>query len=225
MTSSSRLARVSTTEALEAAIAEEVLHQDFEPGAQIREADLVTRYGVGRNSVRAALQALVHAGLLRHEKNRGVFVPDFTVQDVADLFLLRNALEQQAVATVALEGKPLDGVERAFAELESLDPGSDWTRTTAIDLGLHAAVVSAAGSERMSRTYAGLVLELRLLLAHVQDLYPQPATLVPGHREIVDALRDRDGGRASAALHAHLAESATQIVDAVSQALRAGALG
>jgi len=38
------------------------------------EADLVTAFGAGRNTVREALQSLVHAGLLSREQGRGTFV-------------------------------------------------------------------------------------------------------------------------------------------------------
>ena len=59
------LARVSTVDALVDALRHRVLSGELAPGAAMREVELSEEYGVGRHSLRAALQALVHEGLLR----------------------------------------------------------------------------------------------------------------------------------------------------------------
>jgi DNA-binding GntR family transcriptional regulator len=78
-----------------------VLAGELPSGAQLREAELSNAFGVGRHSLRAALQALVYEGLLRHEPNRGVFVPEFSSADVRDLFLLRIAIETHTARLLA----------------------------------------------------------------------------------------------------------------------------
>src|SRR3712207_540105 len=69
------LNRVSTVDALAGALRTQILNGELSPGAQLREVELASAFGVGRYSLRAAMQTLVHEGLLRHEPNRGVFVP------------------------------------------------------------------------------------------------------------------------------------------------------
>ncbi len=202
---------VSTVDALEAAIRTEVLTGAIPAGAQLREKEITDRYEVGRNSLRSALQALVHSGLLRHEQNRGVFVPRLTVEDVDDLYHVRIALEADAVRTIVRQSAGWAEVEDAVRRLQQLGPDADWLAAVEIDLELHAALVAATGSRRMIRIFRGLLGEQRLLLAQVKDQYPHPGVLGQIHQELVQALRAGDEQQAVAAITLHLVESAAEV--------------
>src|SRR4051794_13505606 len=101
------LQRVSTVDALSEALRGRVLSGSLPPGAQLREIELTEEYGVGRHSLRAAMQALVHEGLLRHEPNHGVFVPRLSRADVEDLFLVRTALEVEVARQIVEHRRPI----------------------------------------------------------------------------------------------------------------------
>ncbi len=206
------LTRVSTVEALVAALRSEVLSGHRRPGAQLREIELSDRYGVGRQSVRSALQALVHAGLLRHEPNRGVFVPTFTQEDVRDIFLLRSAIETEAAG--AMIG-PADAIAAALDRLERLPDDAEWDEAVDADLALHRAIVTGAGSPRALRAYDGLLGEQRLLLAQVADLYPRRPVLGAIHRRVVEAIVAGDAPGAQRELRAHLDASRDEIAAVV----------
>ncbi len=214
------LQRISTVEALTDAIRREILSGAVPAGAQLRETELCARYGVARQSVRSALQALVHAGLLRHEQNRGAFVPRFSPADVEDIHLLRTAIETEAIVAVTQSGIGLRPIEAALERLERLRDDAAWDDAVDADLALHAAIVAALGSPRVLRTYEGLLAEQRLLLAHVEDHYPRRPVLGPIHRGIVDAIRVGDPVAARAVLRAHLEESRDEVLRAIDQAPR-----
>jgi DNA-binding GntR family transcriptional regulator len=211
------LHRVSTVEALAAAIRSEVLSGARLPGAQLREVELAGRYGVARQSVRAALQSLAHEGLLRHEPHRGAFVPRLDARDVEDLHLLRIALETEAITAVVERGVDTAPIERALARLDALGDDAPWDEAVDADLALHLAIVASLASPRLLRTYEGLLSAQRLLLAQVRAGYPRPPVLGPIHRVIVDAIRAGDAERARAALRAHLQESVEEVLLAVSR--------
>jgi DNA-binding GntR family transcriptional regulator len=211
------LQRVSTVEALTGSIRREVLSGALPAGAQLRELELSDRYGVARQSVRSALQALVHAGLLRHEQNRGVFVPRFSPGDVEDIHLLRAAIETEAITAVVARGVTLGPIEAALERLELLPDDAGWDDAVAADLALHTAIVSGLESPRAMRTYEGLLGEERLLLAQVEAHYPRRLVLGPIHRGIVEAIRKGDAVRACAVLRAHLEESRDEVLRAVAE--------
>src|SRR2546428_14179037 len=62
---------VSTVEAIAEALRDRVLNGELAPGTPLREVELSRHFGVGRHSLRAALQSLTAEGLLEHAPNRG----------------------------------------------------------------------------------------------------------------------------------------------------------
>jgi DNA-binding GntR family transcriptional regulator len=202
--SSSSLRRVSTVDALADAIRKRILSGELTPGAPVREIEVSEQYGVGRHSVRAALQALVHEGLLRHQANHGAFVPEFSASDVTDLFVLRTALEVEAGLQIVKRRIAIPTAAAAVEELEGLRGDEPWDEVTEIDLTFHRALIEALDSERANRVFASLQAELRLLLAQLQGNYPRPEAVGAEHRLVLDALLGRSAGRATTAVREHL---------------------
>jgi DNA-binding GntR family transcriptional regulator len=153
------LARVSTVDALAAALRREVLDGERPGGARLRERELCAAYGVARHTLRAALRALAAEGLVRIEPNRGARVARLGPDDVRWLYELRAALEVEA-AHLALErhgGRLPAAVHAAQAALEAACAGPDpaWSGVAEAHLDLHAALVEAAGSPRIAAAHAG----------------------------------------------------------------------
>src|SRR5882757_9530307 len=65
-------------------------------GVKLNEVSLTGRLGVSRAAVREAFRALEEAGLVRLEKNRGVFVREFSKTEAVELYELRACLEEMA---------------------------------------------------------------------------------------------------------------------------------
>jgi DNA-binding GntR family transcriptional regulator len=198
------LTRVSTVEALVDALRRRVLSGELAPGAAMREVELSQEYRVGRHSLRAALQTLVHEGLLRHEPNRGTFVPELSGDDVRDLFLVRTALEVETARQIVKRRLDIAPAARAVEQLEALRGDEPWDEVIEIDLGFHRALVDALGSVRASRLFASLGSELRLLLAQLQANYERPDAVGAEHRLVLDALQSRSVSRATGAVREHL---------------------
>jgi hypothetical protein len=66
-----------------------ILAGDLAAGAQLRETEVAAMLGVSRGPVREAFRALEESGLVRLEKNRGVFVRQIGVEEADDIFELR----------------------------------------------------------------------------------------------------------------------------------------
>ncbi|QQX88953.1 GntR family transcriptional regulator [Cupriavidus necator] len=57
----------------------------FVPGQRLVETDLVTQFGVGRNSVREALQRLAAEGIVELPRHRGAIIRRLSLQDTLDV--------------------------------------------------------------------------------------------------------------------------------------------
>jgi DNA-binding GntR family transcriptional regulator len=71
-----------------------ILDGSIAPGAKLTEAWLSERLGVSRGPIREAFRMLEEAGLVRQEKNRGVFVRDIPHDEAAEIYDLRAVMDE-----------------------------------------------------------------------------------------------------------------------------------
>ncbi|WP_433221898.1 GntR family transcriptional regulator [Microtetraspora malaysiensis] len=193
---------VSTVQALAAALRERVLSGDIHPGASLPEQEISARYGVARPTVREALAALVHEGLLRREPNRSAYVPEVTPADLADLMYVRRPLEDLMAEAVA--GRRVAAAEAALERLAALPADAPWAAVVSEHMALHEALVVAAGSPRLERLYGALATETRLGLVRLRDVYPDREELVAEHRELLETIARGPEEAARRAVREHL---------------------
>lgn len=208
MTISSRKVQVvSAVDAVADELRRRVLDGSYAPGAALREVALSEELGVGRHTLRAALGTLAHEGLLVREAHRGVFVPVLSATDVRDLFTVRAALEVEAARIIATDRiTPVEAIER-LRVMDMLPQDVAWSDIVDADLALHAALVGAVGSERMSGVYRTLAVEIRLCISQLRPFYASPAVLVAEHRALLDAITSGDADAGVAEVRAHLARA------------------
>jgi DNA-binding GntR family transcriptional regulator len=193
---------VSTVEALAEALRSRVLSGEIPPGTPLPEQELSALYGVARPTVREALAALVHEGLLRRERNRSAYVPEVTEADLADLMYVRLPLEELMASAVT--GKRVPAAQDALDRLAGLDAAAPWSDVVACHVALHTALVEAAGSPRLVRLYASLAAETRLGLVRLRDLYGDRDELVDEHRALLDVIAQGPPEAARRAVREHL---------------------
>ena len=78
-----------------------ILSGEIVGGEKLNEINLATRLGVSRGPVRESFRALEETGLVRIEKNRGVFVREISIVEADDIYELRATLDQLAGTKLA----------------------------------------------------------------------------------------------------------------------------
>jgi DNA-binding GntR family transcriptional regulator len=97
---------------------------EIESGAKLNEVALAGRLGVSRGPVREAFRALEEAGLVKLEKNRGVFVRDISDSEAHELYDVRAGFDELAGRLLA----PVIG-NRQLAELGAMVDAMDRLET------------------------------------------------------------------------------------------------
>lgn len=197
-----------------------IVEGDLAPGTQLGEVALAERLEVSRGPVREALQRLVQEGLAVAERHRGVFVATLDEDDAADVYVARAAVERSAALVLLRRGDAaavdhLAGLVEQMravagprtdggASTATTGPPTSWRRLADLDLAFHEALVDAAGSRRLTRMYGTLVAETRMVLAGLEQAYPDGATVVAEHERLVEALRRGDEEAVLVAVDDHL---------------------
>jgi DNA-binding GntR family transcriptional regulator len=183
-------------------------------GARIGEAEIALRLGVSRGPIREAFRGLEEVGLVRFEKNRGVFVRELDITEADQNYVVRGALE--ALAGRLLAARIADGeiaeLRGFIRQMEEAVARDDTARYAALNLGLHRRIFEMAGNRKLIDVYSRITKELTLFRR--RSLAPE-ATLQQ-HAEIVDRIAARDCDGAAAALLAHVESSRQRIIAAYS---------
>jgi len=188
---------------------ERIIDGSFRPGEQIREASLVEKLQVSRGPVREALQRLSQEGLLVSHRNRGVFVLDLSVEDVAEIYAAREAIEL-AAAEAILEHPPetiastVKSLSKIVAKMGPLVAAKDWRTLAELDLSFHVAFVKSAKNSRLSKIYSTLAAESRICIVNLEGSYPHAHALVEEHEQLAALLAGGDGVALNAAIRKHM---------------------
>ena len=186
-----------------------IMTGELAAGVRVNESELAQRFNTSRGPIREALRALEEAGLVRNEKNRGVFVREISFEEADEIYELREALEEIIGRRVALAIKP-DALERLKAMLEpmkSAAQAADLEQYAQLNLQFHEILLDTAGSQKLIETYKRLIKELHLFRMRALDSGGGLRVSVDEHRDIVDAIASGDPDRAGKAMREHVAVS------------------
>jgi len=186
-----------------------ILAGDLPAGGKLTEASVATLLGVSRGPVREAFRALEASGLVRLEKNRGVFVRQVSLAEADEIYEIRAVLDEfvgRRVAQIATA----DDVRDLRARVERMERAAakgDVDGYATANLEFHDRLVVLAGNEKLLATCRRLVNELHL---YRRATLAQTGTLPVStreHRDIVDRIAAGQTAAAGRALFEHVMAS------------------
>jgi DNA-binding GntR family transcriptional regulator len=185
------------------------------PGTQLGEADLAARFQVSRGPLREAMQRLVQEGLLRSERNRGLFVIELEPADVFDIYVARNAIEQAAARLILRAdrgGIVADELVVIHAELSGAIKAGDAAAVGDADGRFHEEFVRASGSKRLTRMAGTLLVESRMCIGALQRTYQPDEDQLAEHGALVDGLRAGNEIALLKLIESHMEDAVVRLV-------------
>ena len=195
-----------------------ILAGELPGGTRIAELALVERLGMSRTPIRAALMRLGQEGLLEALSHGGYAVRTFSEREVADAIELRGTLEGLAARLAAERGVRPAVLKIAQACLDQIDqllrPGAldDDSFSAYVDLNarFHKLLSEMADSavlareiERASSLPFASASGFVGVQAHSPDARDMLMVAQHQHRQVLDAIAQREAGRAEALMREH----------------------
>lgn len=195
-----------------------ILAGELPSGARIAELAIVEKLGVSRTPIREALMRLEQEGLLQALPGGGYAVRSFSEREVGDAIELRGTLEGLAARLAAERGVPPQALREARACLGRIDealgrPALDdeaFLRYVTLNQAFHHLLLGMAGSAVVARELERVV---KLPFASpsgfvvLQANSPQARDMLvvaqDQHRQVLDAIEQREGSRAEAIMREH----------------------
>ena len=201
-----------------------VLAGDLGAGEKLNEPELAERLGVSRGPVREALRALAETGLVRAERNRGVFVRAISPEEAEEIFEVRAALDRLSGRKLAAVIRPeqLAELRRVVAAMKAAARGDDREGYHGANLRFHDALVEFSGNAKLLQTYRRLVNELKLFRRQGLETPRRLPRSVAEHERILDLIAAGDVSGAGEALYEHAMASQARLHDVAPAVRRAG---
>jgi phosphonate utilization transcriptional regulator len=186
-----------------------ILDGELPPGTKLAEAWLSERLGVSRGPIREAFRMLEEAGLVRQEKNRGVFVRDIPVDEAMEIYDLRAVMDELAGRRLAGSMTP-EQLKRARTIVDGMDQaarGDDADTYHLLNLQFHDTLIEFVGNRKMATIYRKLVKELALFRRrNLVDHSVLPSSAAE-HRQMLKAIASGDAEAAGRAMFEHVMQS------------------
>lgn len=182
-----------------------IVHGGLVQGDRLTEEGVAEEFGVSRGPVRDAVSQLVYEGLVELRRPRGIYIKGLSGEDIEQLYSLRTALEQLAVARAMGAGdeswKPAEElVERMALAAESGDHGAFYRA----DVAFHSMFYELADHPRLLATWRQyeptFTALLDVTINHDEDLHESAQS----HRALYELIRSGDADAVARELDDHL---------------------
>ncbi len=178
-------------------------------GKKISEPDLAEQYDVSRGPLREAIRRLEGRGLVRHIPHAGVHAVTLALEEVIEIYLVREALEGMATRLAAenMADDEIDTIRELLDKHEitvQKSEGREYFQQEG-DLDFHYRIVQASKNEKLIELLCGELYHLVRMYRHRSSkTASRPQRALAEHRRILDAIADRDGELAEMLLRRHL---------------------
>lgn len=196
-------------------IREDIISGHYKKNEELREATVAKELGVSRTPVREALHQLELEGLVVIVPNKGAYVKGFTDKDIHDIFVIRSLLEGLCAkwATEHITPEQMQAMEESVCLAEFHMQQGHMEQFAEQDSRFHEILYQASGStvlKDLLTDYHQYVKRVRKASIAGKERLGHTNS---EHKNIMLAIKEKDGAKAEALAHEHILNSMKNIGD------------
>lgn len=182
-----------------------IVSRQLSPRQPIRQDTIAHRLGVSRVPLREALKTLEAEGQVVYEPHRGYSVAELSLQDLLEVYRLRELLESEAAEVAAQKYADTDITRIADAQrdVETAAGNGDLVGMIAANRRFHFALLEPAGMPRLLRIVRTLWDATDAYRAVYYNSDDNRARVRREHEDITRAARERDAAGLATLLSKH----------------------
>lgn len=188
-----------------------IIEGKYPSNTWLREEDLAKEFNVSRTTVRRNLHQIEKEGLIEILPNRGARVFAFTVDEVEEIFEIREALELLAIS-IAAPSISVNSLMELRTKIMKSKNSHDFKEQTEIDEAFHKFFIEASGKRRL----ISMLNQIHRLIQRFRQFSFRDEAIskssMEDHIMIINALCLRDIEEAKELLKTHLQNSKKRVI-------------
>ena len=183
-----------------------ILDGVYSPGDSLTELKLSAELGVSRTPIREALRQLELEELVKTVPNKGAIVVGVSSKDIEDIYNIRMVLEGLASRWAAehISEEELSELRQVVELQEFYAQKNDALQVWQLDSKFHEIIFQSSRSRPLRHTLSQFHHYIQRAREVSFRTTGRAATAVQEHRNIYEALRQRDGEAASCLTEEHV---------------------
>lgn len=187
----------------------------YKPGQRLLETELAASLKVSRSPVREAMRKLATEGLVEEFPNRGVFVKQFSDEDIDHIFEVRILMESHAIrhSQRHLTSEKASALRDRLSSLVKAHEEGRLEDYIDEDTALHKAIIELAENPVLTEMYElvySRVQQFRIYSLISKQRFDES---VDEHTAIVDAIINGDAAAAAKTNKLHLKLARAKIIE------------
>ncbi len=195
-----------------AALLRGIVIGELNQGEFLSEVQLAEKFQTSRTPIREACIHLFKEGLLRVAPHKGYVVTEISLDEIRELYQLRQILEPEAAAMAATSNfgqetsaklkELLDEMSRLAHQERSYEV---FLKLSELEHSFHYSIAEASGNRKLAKFISELMNQFRRYYYANFQRSPWMESVVEEHKAILAAICAHDGPRARQLMYEHIA--------------------
>jgi len=192
-----------------------IVSGDLIPGNRLNQKELADKLGVSRTPLLAAFNKLIQENLLESTPNRGVYVKQLSLMEIADLYDIRLQLEPLGAQKAAehVDGQMIQELSNILNEYEEAVKIDNVLRIIQLDALFHSSIMKFS---KNSFLYNMVVNFDIIMVSNRIGLLNEHHKSLEEHKALLVAISDGNTEKAKTIMHNHIKDARQNLLHRLS---------